>query len=77
MKRRQFSVRLTCVCLMAAFLLPACGIKGDLKSPPPLWGEDIRTDAQKAEAERAKAERAKRAAEKAARKTKDGAESSK
>ena len=76
MKRRTLSVRLIALSLIAGFTLSACGIKGDLKTPPPLFGEDIRTEAQKAEVERAKAERAKRAAEKAARKAKEAAQSS-
>jgi len=74
MKRRQFSARLISLSLVAGFALSACGIKGELQTPPPLWGEDIRTEAQKADAERAKAERAQRAADKAARKAKDAAQ---
>jgi predicted small lipoprotein YifL len=27
------------VVLISAFALGACGIKGDLKTPPPLWGD--------------------------------------
>ncbi len=67
-KRRRFSAPALCLLLGAGIALSACGIKGDLQTPPPLWGEDIRSETQKAEAERAQAERAKRAAEKAARK---------
>jgi len=26
--------------IVASFALSACGIKGDLKTPPPVWGED-------------------------------------
>jgi len=77
MKRRTLSIRLVSLSLIAVFALSACGIKGDLKTPPPLWGEDIRSEAQKAEVEKAKAERAQRAAEKAAQKAKKAAESSK
>jgi len=77
MKRRTLSIRLVSLSLIAGFALSACGIKGDLKTPPPLWGEDIRSEAQKAEVEKAKAERAQRAAEKAAQKAKKAAESSK
>jgi len=25
--------------LMATFLLSACGIKGELETPPPIWGD--------------------------------------
>jgi len=75
MKRRAQSVRLIALSLFAGFALSACGIKGGLKTPPPLFGEDIRTEAQKAEVERAKAERAKRAAESAARKAKEAVQS--
>lgn len=74
MKRRQLSARLLCLALITGFTLSACGIRGDLKTPPPLWGEDIRTDAQKAEVERAKAERAKRKTEQAGREAQKAAE---
>ena len=70
MKRRNIPSRLICLTLIAGSVLAACGIKGDLQTPPPLWGEDIRSEAQKAEAESAQAELEKRAAEKAARKAK-------
>jgi len=76
MKRRQLSVLFIPTSLIVAFALSACGIKGDLKTPPPLWGQDIRSEAQKADAERAKAERAERKAQKSARKAaKDAAQS--
>jgi len=29
--------------LTAALLLGACGIKGDLETPPPIWGEKSET----------------------------------
>lgn len=29
--------------LAAPFVLGACGLRGDLKTPPPLWGEDLRS----------------------------------
>jgi len=29
--------------LAAALLLSACGIKGDLETPPPIWGEKSET----------------------------------
>ena len=31
--------KLIAVSLISAFALGACGIKGDLKTPPPLWGD--------------------------------------
>ena len=74
MKRRQLPARLLCLTLISGFALSACGIRGDLQTPPPLWGEDIRTDAQKAEAESAKADRAKRAAQRAEKEAKKAAE---
>lgn len=77
MKRRAPSIRLIVISVMAGCVMSACGIKGDLLTPPPLWGEDIRTEAQKAEVERAKSERAKLAAEKAARDAKKAAEAQK
>lgn len=70
MKRRQVPARLLCFTLIAGFALSACGIRGDLKTPPPLWGEDIRTEAQKAEVEKAKADRVKRKAEQTEREAK-------
>lgn len=30
--------------LAAPALLGACGLQGDLKTPPPLWGEDERSE---------------------------------
>lgn len=50
MKRRPNYNALIAVTLIAGFTLSACGIRGDLKTPPPLWGEDTRTAEQKAEA---------------------------
>ena len=74
MKRSPASVRLISLTVLAAFALSACGIKGSLKTPPPLFGDDIRSEAQKADAERAKAERAERAAQKKAQKAAKKAE---
>ncbi len=39
--------------LMVTPLIAGCGLRGDLKTPPPIFGEDKRTDAQKAEAQKA------------------------
>ena len=36
--RNNFA-KLIAVSLAAAFALGACGIKGDLQTPPPLWGD--------------------------------------
>lgn len=76
MKRRQLPARLICLTLITGFALSACGIRGDLKTPPPLWGEDIRSDSQKADVERAKADRLKRAEEKTERDAKKAAQAS-
>jgi len=32
--------RLTIFALLSAFALSACGIKGELKTPPPVWGDE-------------------------------------
>jgi len=50
MKRRTHFQPLIAASLVAAFALSACGIRGELKTPPPLWGDDTRTAEQKAEA---------------------------
>jgi len=49
MKRRPHFNTLIAATLIAGFVLSACGIRGDLKTPPPIWGEDNRTAEQKAE----------------------------
>ena len=41
------------IALMMTPLLAGCGLRGDLKTPPPIFGEDKRTDEQKAEAQKA------------------------
>ncbi|NNE57995.1 MAG: hypothetical protein HKN36_07810 [Hellea sp.] len=30
--------------LVSSFALGACGVKGELKTPPPLWGEKPKAD---------------------------------
>jgi predicted small lipoprotein YifL len=50
MKRRSHFNVFIAATLIAGFTLSACGIRGELKTPPPVWGEDIRTPEQKAEA---------------------------
>ena len=50
MKRRPNFNTLIALSLIAGFALSACGIRGDLKTPPPVWGDDNRTAEQKAEA---------------------------
>jgi len=37
--RNRFSHKLTIATLVGAFALGACGIKGNLDTPPPLWGD--------------------------------------
>jgi predicted small lipoprotein YifL len=49
MKRRTDYKTIIALSLIAGFALSACGIRGDLKTPPPIWGEDIRSAAEKAE----------------------------
>jgi predicted small lipoprotein YifL len=48
--------------LISAFALTSCGIKGDLQRPAPLWGEDNRTEAEKAGKEDAKQQPAEKPA---------------
>jgi len=31
--------KLTLAAIVSAFVLGACGVKGNLKTPPPIWGE--------------------------------------
>jgi predicted small lipoprotein YifL len=33
--------------VMAALALTACGVRGSLERPPPVWGEDQRTEAER------------------------------
>ncbi len=33
--------------LGAAFTLAACGVRGDLERPGPIWGEDERTEEER------------------------------
>ena len=33
--------------LLAALMLSACGVRGDLERPGPLWGEDERTEQER------------------------------
>lgn len=39
--------------LLATPFITSCGLRGDLKTPPPIYGEDQRSEAEKAEAEEA------------------------
>ncbi len=36
--------RLICLALISAFALSACGVKGDLETPPPMWGDKSKQD---------------------------------
>lgn len=49
MKRRSHFNALIAATLIGGFALSACGIRGELKTPPPAWGDDNRTAEQKAE----------------------------
>ncbi len=33
--------------LAGSFILSACGVKGELKTPPPLWGDKAKQEAKK------------------------------
>lgn len=43
-------IRLIVLVLVFALtlLVSACGVRGDLERPPPLWGEDMRSEAERA-----------------------------
>ena len=38
--RNSLNLRLTLMIMLGSLMLTACGIKGGLKTPPPLWGAD-------------------------------------
>lgn len=40
LNRNSLNLRLTLMVLLGSLTLTACGIKGGLKTPPPLWGGD-------------------------------------
>ncbi len=42
--------------LLTSFMLGACGVKGNLKTPPPLWGEKAKQTYEKQQQEEAKKE---------------------
>ena len=56
--------RLIALSLIGSFALSACGIRGSLETPPPLWGEDTRTQAEIESNAKTKADRAEREARK-------------
>ena len=59
---RRTLITLGLIALMITPALAGCGLRGDLKTPPPIFGEDKRTDEQKAEAQKAiEAQRKRRA----------------
>lgn len=39
MQRRIFTLLLTSVVGVSALGLSGCGVKGELQTPPPLWGD--------------------------------------
>jgi len=50
----RFVHRITKTALLGMFALgtlSACGIKGDLKTPPPLWGDKTKAEQQKQDGE--------------------------
>lgn len=36
--------KILAVSIAASFLLSACGVKGNLKTPPPLWGDKAKQE---------------------------------
>lgn len=36
--------RLLALTLISAFALSACGVKGDLETPPPMWGDKSKSE---------------------------------
>ena len=56
--RNRFVHKFALTALLGAFALgtlAACGIKGELKTPPPLWGDQNK--AEKSQADKTKAEK--------------------
>jgi len=47
--RNRFAHKFTLAALVGAFVLGACGIKGDLDTPPPLWGDKTKKVEKKQE----------------------------
>jgi predicted small lipoprotein YifL len=43
----NFSLKMTILSLFASSLLVGCGIRGDLKTPPPIFGGDSVTDSDR------------------------------
>ncbi|GGX72233.1 hypothetical protein GCM10011309_23160 [Litorimonas cladophorae] len=43
----NFSLKMTILSLLASSLLAGCGIRGDLKTPPPIFGGDSVTDSDR------------------------------
>ncbi len=42
--------------LLSSFVLGACGVKGNLKTPPPLWGDKAKQNYEKQKQEEQKKE---------------------
>jgi len=38
--------RFIAIAVIASFALSACGIKGSLKTPPPIWGDGVAAPSQ-------------------------------
>lgn len=43
---RKFVLNTSALAICAAFMLGACGLRGDLKTPPPMWGDDERPQSE-------------------------------
>lgn len=39
MQRRIFTLIVTSIFGLSAMAMSGCGVKGDLKTPPPIWGD--------------------------------------
>jgi len=37
-----------CLAALAALVLSGCGVRGGLERPPPIWGEDSRSEEERA-----------------------------
>ena len=51
MMKTGMTRKILAIGLLSVFALSACGIKGDLKTPPPLWGDSDKPAEQAEQAE--------------------------
>lgn len=45
-KTARKTSRFIAIAVIASFALSACGIKGSLKTPPPIWGDGVAAPAE-------------------------------